>query len=157
ASGDGALGQAGASRRSQAAELKQEQTLMNRNTMQVRPIAGAIGAEILGVDLKNHVDEGLWSELHRVFLDNHVIAIRGQDLSPDDLMAVGRRFGEPNEYPFVKGMEGYPYIHEIVKEPAETKNFGSDWHSDTTYLAQPPRATLLYALQTPARGGDTLY
>ena len=130
---------------------------MISETMQVRPLAGALGAEVLGIDLGNGGDDSTWSQLHRVFLDNHVIVVRGQELSLDDLMAVGRRFGEPNEYPFAKGIEGYPYIHEVVKEPAETKNFGSDWHSDTTYLDKPPRATLLYALQTPARGGDTLY
>jgi len=130
---------------------------MSCKTIQVRPLAGALGAEVLGVDLRNGGDNSTWAELHQVFLDNHVIAVRGQDLSLDDLMALGRRFGEPHEYPFAQGIEGYPYIHDVVKEPGETKNFGSDWHSDTTYLDKPPRATLLYALQTPARGGDTLY
>jgi taurine dioxygenase len=130
---------------------------MSCKTIQVRPLAGALGAEVFGVDLRNGGDNSAWAELHQVFLDNHVIAVRGQDLSLDDLMALGRRFGEPHEYPFAQGIEGYPYIHDVVKEPGETKNFGSDWHSDTTYLDKPPRATLLYALQTPARGGDTLY
>ena len=130
---------------------------MSCKTIQVRPLAGALGAEVFGVDLRNGGDNSTWAELHQVFLDNHVIAVRGQDLSLDDLMALGRRFGEPHEYPFAQGIEGYPYIHDVVKEPGETKNFGSDWHSDTTYLDKPPRATLLYALQTPARGGDTLY
>lgn len=130
---------------------------MISESMQVRPLAGALGAEVLGVDLRNGGDNSTWADLHQVFLDNHVIAVRGQDLSLDDLMAVGRRFGEPHEYPFAQGIEGYPYIHDVVKEPGETKNFGSDWHSDTTYLDKPPRATLLYALQTPAHGGDTLY
>ncbi|HTP97005.1 MAG TPA: TauD/TfdA family dioxygenase [Burkholderiales bacterium] len=125
--------------------------------MEVRPIAGMLGAEVLGIDLRGGGDDATWAALQRVFLDNHVVAVRSQQLSLDDMMAVGRRFGEPNEYPFVKGIEGYPFIHDIVKEPAETRNFGSDWHSDTTYLPRPPSVTLLYALQTPARGGDTLY
>jgi taurine dioxygenase len=72
-------------------------------------------------------------------------------------MRIGARFGEPCYYPFVTGIDGYPFIFEVVKEESETVNFGGNWHSDTTYLAQPPLATLLYALETPSHGGDTLF
>ncbi|MCW5749376.1 MAG: TauD/TfdA family dioxygenase [Alphaproteobacteria bacterium] len=129
---------------------------MSYDTFEVRPLAGALGAEITGIDVRR-LDNRMWSELHQAFLDFQVIAIRNQDLAADDIMAFARRFGEPNHYPFVKGMDGYPFLFEIVKEPNETRNFGGGWHSDTTYLAQPPLATLLYAVQTPAKGGDTLY
>jgi taurine dioxygenase len=54
-------------------------------------------------------------------------------------------------------MDGYPFLTQVIKEPEDKDVFGSDWHTDTMYLAKPPRATLLYALQTPPRGGDTLY
>ena len=54
-------------------------------------------------------------------------------------------------------MEGYPFITDVIKEPADTSVFGGDWHTDTMYLEKPPRATLLYALQTPPTGGDTLF
>ncbi|MGE0421860.1 MAG: TauD/TfdA dioxygenase family protein, partial [Reyranellaceae bacterium] len=50
-----------------------------------------------------------------------------------------------------------PYIFEVIKEPSETRNFGGGWHSDTTYLEKPPLATLLYAVETPASGGDTVF
>jgi taurine dioxygenase len=129
---------------------------MSYDGIEVRPLAGALGAEVSGVDLRR-MDNRTWSEVHQAFLEFHVIAIRDQDLSLDDIMATGRRFGEPNLYPFVQGMDGYPFIFEVIKEPAETRNFGGGWHSDTTYLAQPPLATLLYAVETPAKGGDTLY
>jgi len=72
-------------------------------------------------------------------------------------MRVGARFGEPCFYPFVTGMDGYPHIFEVVKAENEGTNFGGNWHSDTTYLEQPPLATLLYAVETPSRGGDTLF
>jgi taurine dioxygenase len=72
-------------------------------------------------------------------------------------MQVGSHFGEPCYYPFVTGIEGFPFIFEVVKEEQETVNFGGNWHSDTTYLEQPPLATLLHALETPAQGGDTLF
>jgi len=72
-------------------------------------------------------------------------------------MRLGARFGEPCHYPFVTGMEGFPYIFEVVKEEDEKTNFGGAWHTDTSYLAQPPLATLLYAVETPTHGGDTLF
>ena len=125
--------------------------------IEVAPLAGALGAEIHGVELRALNDQAAWNEIHRAFLDYSVLVFRGQDLSPADLMRVGGRFGEPCHYPFVTGMEGYPYIFEVVKEPEEKKNFGGAWHSDTAYLKQPPLATLLHAVQTPNHGGDTLF
>ena len=124
--------------------------------MIVEPLAGALGAEVRGVDL-NSLDDAGWAKLQQAFLDYAVLAIRGQALEPADLMRVGARFGEPCHYPFVTGIDGYPFIFEVVKEENETVNFGGNWHSDTTYLAQPPLATLLYALETPRKGGDTLF
>jgi taurine dioxygenase len=129
---------------------------MTYEAIEVRKLAGTIGAEIGGVDLRRLSNQA-WSEIHRAFLENIVIVFRGQELTLDDLMAVGRRFGEPSDYPFVKGVDGYPQITEIVKEAHETKNFGGAWHSDTTYLERPPLATLLYAKETPSHGGDTLF
>lgn len=123
----------------------------------VEPLAGALGAEIGGVKLAGLADAQAWEEIRRAFLEHAVLVFRDQALAPADLMAVGERFGAPCHYPFVTGMDDFPYIFEIVKEPEETKNFGGAWHSDTTYLAQPPVATLLYALETPAQGGDTLF
>jgi taurine dioxygenase len=131
---------------------------MGCERIEVRPLAGALGAEIGGVDLKRALgDNQTWSEIHQAFLDHLVLVFRDQQLSPEDLMEVGGRFGEPSHYPFVKGMDGYPYIFEIVKGEEETKNFGNAWHSDTTYLPRPPLATLLYAKETPRHGGDTLF
>ncbi|HZO04380.1 MAG TPA: TauD/TfdA family dioxygenase [Burkholderiales bacterium] len=122
--------------------------------MDVQPLAGALGAEIRGVDLRQDRD---WPAIHAAFLEYSVLAIRDQELEPADLMRVGAHFGEPCHYPFVTGIEGFPFIFEVVKEESETVNFGGNWHSDTTYLAQPPLATLLYALETPTHGGDTLF
>ena len=122
--------------------------------MDIQPLAGALGAEIHGLDLKKVKD---WKSIDQAFLKYSVLVFRGQALEPADLMAVGARFGEPCYYPFVTGLDGYPFIFEVIKEEAETVNFGGNWHSDTAYLAQPPLATLLYALETPKTGGDTLF
>ena len=126
-------------------------------TMEVRPIGGALGAEIYGVDLKDRDDSPMWLELHQAYLEYKVIAVRGQQLTPEELMRVGSKFGEPAFYPFAKGMDGYPHITRILKEESQTEAFGNDWHTDTMYLEKPPRTTLLYAARTPAKGGDTIY
>jgi taurine dioxygenase len=122
--------------------------------MIIEPLAGRLGAEIRGVDLTK-LDT--WKPIDEAFLKYSVLVIRDQKLEPADLMKVGSHFGEPCYYPFVTGIDGYPFIFEVVKEESETVNFGGNWHSDTTYLAQPPLATLLYALETPTHGGDTLF
>jgi taurine dioxygenase len=129
---------------------------MSYETIEVRRLAGSLGAEIGGIDLRKAGNRA-WSEIHRAFLDHLVIVFRDQELSLDELMMVGRHFGEPSLYPFVTGIASHPEIFEIVKEPHETKNFGGAWHSDTTYLPRPPLATLLYAKETPQVGGDTLF
>ncbi|HZN27295.1 MAG TPA: TauD/TfdA family dioxygenase [Burkholderiales bacterium] len=130
---------------------------MDYRTLDVRPIAGALGAEIYGADLGDRDDSPVWNELRQAFLEYHVIAIRGQTLSPDDMMRVGGKFGDPCYYPFAQGIDGYPYITPVIKEPHDKHVFGEGWHTDTMYLDKPPRATLLYALETPPKGGDTLY
>ena len=126
-------------------------------TIKVSPLAGALGAEISGVSLAGLKDDAVWDEIHRAFLAHSVIVFRDQKLEPEDIMAVGGRFGPPCYYPFVTGMADFPYIFEIVKEPSEKRNFGGAWHSDSSYQKQPPLATLLYALETPRAGGDTLF
>src|ERR1044072_5391969 len=125
--------------------------------MIIEPLAGALGAEIRGVVLATLQDDTAWQAILGGFLRCSVLVFRDQALEPPDLMRVGSRFGEPCFYPFVTGLEGYPYIFEVVKEEQETTNFGGNWHSDTTYLAQPPLATLLHAVETPSHGGDTLF
>jgi taurine dioxygenase len=124
--------------------------------MIIEPLAGTLGAEVRGGSLSDLTESG-WKELHQAFLKYSVLAIRDQKIEPEDLMRIGGRFGEPCYYPFVTGLEGFPFIFEVVKEESETINFGGNWHSDTAYLPQPPLATLLYALEVPKHGGDTLF
>jgi taurine dioxygenase len=125
--------------------------------LDVRPLAGALGAEIGPVNLKDRTDPALWREVLRAFHEFHVITIHGQELSPSDLMRIGARFGEPCAYPFAKGLDGYEFITDVIKAPDERRTFGEDWHIDSMYLQKPPLATLLLSLQTPPYGGDTLF
>ena len=126
-------------------------------TIQVAPIAGALGAEIGGVDLASDFDDPTVAEIRRAWLQHLVVFFRGQELSPAAFLAFARRIGEPVEYPFVKGIEGFPEIIAVTKLPHETVNFGGIWHSDTAYLERPPMATMLVAREVPPYGGDTMW
>lgn len=130
---------------------------MPEQLLDVRPVAGSLGAEIFGADLSLDDSNQAYDEIYQAFLDHQVLFIRDQKLTPPQQAAFARRFGPLNSYPFVEGLKGTPEIIEIVKEPGETKNFGGIWHSDTTYLDCPPLGTVLYALEVPSAGGDTMY
>ncbi len=123
----------------------------------VRPLAGAVGAEVAGVDLAGDPDDATVAALRRIWLDHGVIFFRDQDLPPARLLAFARRFGEVIEYPFLRGLDGFPEIIPVVKLPHERTNFGGVWHSDTAYLDIPPMATMLVAREVPPHGGDTLF
>jgi alpha-ketoglutarate-dependent taurine dioxygenase len=123
----------------------------------VKPIAGAIGAELHGIDLSADLRDSTVAAIRQALLDHLVIFFRDQDLPPDRFLAFARRFGTPIEYPFVKGIEGFPEIINVAKLEHEKINFGGVWHSDTTYLQDPPMATLLIAREVPEAGGDTLF
>ena len=125
--------------------------------MEVRPISGALGAELFGPDLRRPLDDATVVRVRQALLDHLVIFFRDQDLTPDQFLGFARRFGEPIEYPFVKGLEGFPEIIAVAKLEHETVNFGGIWHSDTTYLERPPMGSMLLAREVPPVGGDTLF
>src|SRR5262249_29369214 len=123
----------------------------------VQPIAGALGAEISGIDLSRDIDDETFAAIRRAWLDHQVIFFRDQPLSPERFLAFAKRFGPPVEYPFVKGIDGFPEIIEVAKLEHEKSNFGGLWHSDTAYLDEPPMGTMLIARELPPFGGDTLF
>ena len=131
--------------------------MARKSRMEVRPLAGAIGAEILGIDLAAGLDAETVAAVRRAFLDHVVIFFRDQELTLEQYLAVARCFGTPIEYPFVKGLDGYPEIIAVTKLEHERVNFGGIWHSDTAYLEIPPMGTLLLAREVPQAGGDTLF
>jgi taurine dioxygenase len=130
---------------------------MRNAPFEVRPIAGALGAELHGIDLSADLPDSTVAAIRQALLDHLVIFFRDQTLPPERFLALAHRFGTPIEYPFVKGIEGFPEIINVAKLENETVNFGGVWHSDTTYLQEPPMATLLVAREVPEAGGDTLF
>lgn len=123
----------------------------------VSPVSGTVGAEISGVDLATELDDATVAELRRAFVEHHVLFFRGQHLEPDDQMRFGRRFGELDTHPFVEGMDAHPEVIEIVTEPDDAVNFGGGWHTDVTFLEEPDLGSILYAVEVPPFGGDTLF
>lgn len=126
-----------------------------RDAIAVHPVAGALGAEIAGVDLGKPLDDSTVAAIRQAWLEHLVIFFREQDLTPAQFLAFARRFGEPIEYPFVKGLDEHPEIIPVLKLPNERVNFGGIWHSDTAYLDVPPMASMLIAREVPSAGGDT--
>lgn len=123
----------------------------------VQPIAGACGALISGINLLEKISDEAIAELRAAWLKHGVIFFRDQPLPPADFLAFANRFGEVVEYPFVKGIEGFPLIIPVLKLENERNNFGGIWHTDTAYLKAPPMATMLIAREIPPYGGDTLF
>ena len=125
--------------------------------IEVQPVAGALGAEIRGVNLSASLPDDVIGEIRRAFLDHLAIFFRDQKLTPQEQLAFASRFGEPMEYPQLKGLPEAPMITPVVKLEHEQVNFGGVWHSDTTYLTRPPMASMLYAVELPPYGGDTIF
>jgi taurine dioxygenase len=130
---------------------------MSKPRLEVTPVAGALGAEITGIDLDSDLDEETVAGIRKAWLDHLVIFFRGQTLPPESLLRFARKLGQVVEYPFIKGIDGFPEITPVLKLEHETVNFGGLWHSDTAYLAKPPMGTLLVAREVPPFGGDTLF
>ena len=131
---------------------------MTTTALHATPIAGALGAEITGVNLAEDLSDETIGEIRQALLDYQVIFFRDQELTPEQQIAFARRFGPLEEHEFVKGMPDYPEIIRVVREADETSmNFGGAWHSDVTHQECPALGSVLYAVEVPPVGGDTLF
>ena len=130
---------------------------MTNGSIEVRPYASAIGAEIHGVDLARPLDNQTWAVIHDAFHAHLVIFFRDQHITPEQHVAFSRRFGELEPYPFVHGIDGFPELIEVVKMPDEVTNFGHGWHADMSFRETPPLGAVLYGLEIPPVGGDTIF
>ena len=134
--------------------------------MVIRPTGKALGAEIRHVDLKN-IGEADFDAIHRAWLDNLVLPFRGQQLTDDDLIAFSRRFGNLEWAPIQETgrrfVDGYPEIYvvsNVIENGVPIGSLGAGeatWHTDMSYLEDPPKASMLYALEIPPAGGDTWF
>lgn len=125
--------------------------------LDIRPLGAAVGAEIAGVDLGADLSEATVSGIRAALARYGVVVFRDQTLTPEQHIATARRFGEINVNRFFAKAEGHPEISLVVKEPDQTANIGGGWHTDHSYDRHPALGSMLYALEVPPTGGDTLF
>src|SRR5581483_4707303 len=137
-----------------------------RTSIAAKPSNRALGAEIQGLDLKD-IGEEEFAAIHRTWLDYLVVLVREQQLSDEDLIRFSRRFGALDWAPVQETgrrfVEGHPEIYvvsNVVENGVPIGSLGAGeavWHTDMSYLEIPPKASVLYALETPPAGGATYF
>jgi len=130
---------------------------MASNSMIVKPIVGALGAEISGIDLSEPLDDATFGQIHQVLLDHGVIFFRDQDITPEQQLGFAKHWGDIHLHPHIPGLPDTPEILEIVKDKDDVHTLGGYWHTDQMFTPTPVMATMLYAKQVPPQGGDTLF
>jgi taurine dioxygenase len=125
--------------------------------LEVRPAAGALGAVATGVDLSKVTESEQLDSLRTALADHLVLFLPEQDLDLDDLERITDLLGGRDATPFVTPLEDRPYVIRVIKEPSDLLNFANAWHSDLSYLPEPPSYTLLHAWEVPQFGGDTVW
>lgn len=134
--------------------------------MEIHPTGKALGAEIEGVDLKRLGDAD-FEAIHGAWLDHLVLLFRGQQLDDEEFIAFSRHFGDLDWAPIQETgrrfVEGYPEIYvvsNVIENGVPIGSLGAGeatWHTDMSYLEDPPKASMLYALEVPPGGGDTWF
>ena len=126
---------------------------MRNPRIEVRPTSGALGAELLGIDLSNGLDADAVADIRHAFNEHGVVFFRDQRLTPEQHIAFAGRMGTININRFFKMAPGYPQIAEVRKEPAQTTNIGGGWHTDHSYDQVPALGSILLAREVPTHGG----
>ena len=122
--------------------------------MEILPLTGGLGAEILGADVRSDAD---FDAIECAFAKYSVIVLRGQDVGPEDHLAFARRFGPVNVNRFFKPVKGHPEIAMVLKEKNQKEAVGEGWHTDHSYDQEPAMGSILHAIEMPPYGGDTLF
>ena len=123
----------------------------------VTRVGANLGAEISGVDLRRPLPDDAFGAIEEALVEHELIIFRGQDITSDNLMEFGRRFGDLTVHPFSPNDEKAPQLIKFRNDETNPP-FGTDvWHSDETFRAEPPMATVLCAKEVPAVGGDTMF
>lgn len=122
--------------------------------MDVKPLTGSLGAEIIGADIRSDED---WAGIRQAFIDHSVITVRDQNITPDDHLGFAKRWGEVNVNRFFTPLDTHPNIAIVLKEPDQTTAVGEEWHTDHSYDEIPAMCSILHAIEMPPYGGDTCF
>jgi len=122
------------------------------------PVAGALGAEISGIDLRSPLSDAALRELHDAWMTHQVLFFRDQDITLDQHKAFARRFGTLHVHPVLQQLkdEGHPEV-VVLESSASAPFVASEWHSDVTFERCPPTGSILRAVAVPEAGGDTMW
>ena len=124
--------------------------------MDISKASDAVGAEVTGVDL-SQIGDDQFAEIRSAFHDHGALFFRDQDLSPEQHIEFAERWGDIDINRFFTPVEGYPQIAKVLKEADQQMNIGGGWHTDHSYDHVPAMGSVLYALEIPPAGGDTLF
>lgn len=125
--------------------------------MKLKRLSGALGAEIENVDLARDIDQGLAADIRGMLAEHGVLFFHDQDIDVESHKRIARHFGDIFIHPNFNTGNHDPEVVTIVRAPGDARIVGEDWHADTTMMPKPPMGALLYALETPPYGGDTLF
>jgi taurine dioxygenase len=123
----------------------------------VHRLAGSLGAAVTGIDLRSVTDAEQLDGVRAALAEHLVVVLPDQDLDLDDLERITDLLGGRDTTPFVTPLADRPYVIRVIKEPDDQLNFANAWHSDLSYLPEPPAYTLLHAWEVPEFGGDTVW
>lgn len=127
--------------------------MRGRSTNAWQPMTGALGASAPSGDVRDLSATDIIQALNT----HQLVVFRDQSLDPKALVTFAAQFGELDVYPLAEPLPESPYVVAVLKNPEDTSNFGGAWHTDTSYVREPPKFTLLYAVEIPSHGGDTLF
>ena len=130
---------------------------MTTSTLHVQPAAGALGATVTGIDLSEVHDPEQLDGVRAALAEQLVVFLPEQDLDLDDLERITDLLGGRDVTPFVTPLDDRPYVIRVIKEADDQLNFANAWHTDLSYLPEPPAYTLLHAWDVPDHGGDTIW
>ena len=122
--------------------------------VEVRPLTGTVGAEIVGADIRS---DDHWPVIRQAFVDHGVIVVRDQKIAPEDHIRFAERWGPINVNRFFKKLESHPNIAVVLKEPDQKTAIGERWHTDHSYDTEPAMCSILHAIELPPFGGDTCF
>ena len=129
---------------------------MSSHSLEIMPIAGALGAEIHGVDLAQPLGDNIMGEIKSALLEHQVIFFRDQDITPAQHVAFAGGFGSLQVHPYLPNLEEQPEVL-ILESKEENRSAANAWHSDVTFTEEPPLGSILLAREMPSYGGDTMW